>query len=342
MAAPRFSAISQPTDPSDEALLSWTDEPSWRETFVLTFEKLAEKPNHSESLLKHLFDSRVVKKSPAGKSSAMQLLAELIIDPYISLTAEIRMKMRQQCWLWAINSKDNFDAPFHFLFRTENIERTLLSEHSGELDKTWRAAGLTYSDLEKRALHLNLSGCVNLSDLKPVAKLLNLQKLILSECSNIKTLRPLASCKKLQSLSIAGCRKISDLAPLVKMKELQNLDIQGCTQIANISPLAKLKELRYLSLNAYKHDYLWPLAEARNLEDLVLNGAAGDIDLSPLSTLHNLRALHLHGFKGDVDTTPLVGLSTHLHICGAGSNKISFPPEFGGEKFRKTVRSDKR
>ena len=104
LAAPRFSAISQPTDPSDEALLSWTDEPSWRETFVLTFEKLAEKPNHSESLLKHLFDSRVVKKSPAGKSSAMQLLAwsqDAVSHTSTTVTTKTN-NFEIEPWMWIV------------------------------------------------------------------------------------------------------------------------------------------------------------------------------------------------------------------------------------------------
>ncbi len=329
LATPRFSAKTQ-TGPSDADLRTWANESPWRETFVLLFEKLAGKPEYSEALLKHLFDSRNEIESTESQATAMQLLAEVLIDPYISLTAETRKQMRRQCWLWAISLKNSSIELFDYDFLSRGIERTLLSEHSGDVSTAWKAAGLSSSDLENRAYRLDLSGCVTINDLKPLAKLISLNSLHLDGCSQLTTLRQLGNFKNLRTLTISGCSKIKELTPLRRFTELQILNIQGCKSITDISSIAKLKGLRNLALNRCANKkYLQPLVELQDLETLIIDGADGPVDLTPLSKLYKLRDLHLHDFQGKTDLSPLVGLVSNLrNLCAARSDNLIIPPEF--------------
>lgn len=338
LAAPRFTSMQQ-KDPSDEELLSWANEAAWRETFVLLFEKLADKPTHSEALLRYLFSDRFKSSQAAKQVTAMRLLAELIIDPYISLTAETRKQMRRQCWLWAFNYENCYVGPFNDL-PLGGITRPLITEHAGDLKKAWQAAGMSSGELESKALRLNLSGCTNTADLKPLLGLKELRILNLTGCTHISTLSPLAKLEKLEELSIAGCRKINNLVPLGRLTRLHNLNIQGCNRITDLVSIAKLKNLRVLSLNYCKsHTYLQPLAELDNLEILVIDGAKDPVDLTPLSQMRKLTELHLHEVHRATDLTPLVGLGKKLSVCTGSSNLLNVPAVFDEPRFRARVKT---
>jgi hypothetical protein len=73
-------------------------------------------------------------------------------------------------------------------------------------------------------LSLQLPWCLRLTNLAPLAALVNLQSLNINYC-NVSDLVPLAALVKLQSLNINGCGAVSDLAPLAAMGDMQSLNM---------------------------------------------------------------------------------------------------------------------
>ena len=292
LTASRFSPIQKNAEPTDEELREWANNTAWLETFILLFELLASKtPQESESLVEHLFANRFENDSAGSQSTAVQLLAEISIDHYVTLSAETRKRMRQRCWRWVFNiePRPEFIAspiPSDItagrtvldFFHTPAV-LTLLLEHKGDLTKAWRAGGISVAELKSKVQRLNLSWCTNLIDLKPLTALSN----------------------------------------------LRDLDITRCTSVADLGPLAEIKNLQALSLsNRADTAYLKPLSQLNNLRVLGIDGSDEAVDLSPLSELSNLVELHLHNFV-EVDLTPLSDQPKLKLLCTGGSQKVLLP-----------------
>ncbi|MCL2015230.1 MAG: leucine-rich repeat domain-containing protein [Defluviitaleaceae bacterium] len=125
------------------------------------------------------------------------------------------------------------------------------------------------------------------SDLTPLADLVNLQHLSLSGGSfgNIGDLTPIAGLTNLQTLYLTSLQ-ISDLTPLAGLTNLQILRLD-LNQISDLTPLAGLTNLQLLHLHSNQISDLTPLAGLTNLQGLNLNSNQID-DLTPLAGLTNL------------------------------------------------------
>ena len=302
LTASRFSPVQKNVEPTDEELHAWANNSNWVETFILLFELLAAKPpQESESLLEHLFGGRFENDEDTLQSTAVQLLAEISIDHYVTISAEARKRMRQRCWRWvfAIPPWSEFNKRFLFdsEFRQRNITmlgfrytpavRTLLLEYGGDLTKAWRAAGISAAELKNNVRTLNLSECINLIDLKPLTMLSNLR-----------------------DLDITGCTSVTDLEPLAEITNLQALSLSNRAYIGYLDPLSRLNNLMVLGINNFD--------EADHADD--------EVDLSPLRELRNLVELHLHGFSG-VDLTLLSDLPKLKIVCAGRAEKVVVPPK---------------
>ena len=141
---------------------------------------------------------------------------------------------------------------------------------------------------------LNLSNS-NISDISPLAGLVNLKKLELKH-NNIADLSPLASLTELTSLDLYD-NNISDLTALSELRNLVILRLPK-NNIVNITSLHEMEKLTEL--------ILWD----NNISDL-----------SPISNLIGLRELHL-GYNNIEDINPLAGL-INLKNLNLRMNKIS-------------------
>ena len=133
------------------------------------------------------------------------------------------------------------------------------------------------------------------SDLSPIAGLINLRGLILN--NNL----------------------VSDISPLKGLKNLYYLKFND-NQVSDLSPLAGLIDLEVLEFSKGDVSDLSPLAGLINLKDLRFN--EGNVsDLSPLAGLINLEGLRFH--EGNVSNiSPLAGL-VNLKIVSSWNSPLS-------------------
>ncbi len=102
-------------------------------------------------------------------------------------------------------------------------------------------------------------------------------------------LSPLAGLLNLQKLSCGDFTPVSDLSPLAGLLNLRHL---GChsTPVSDLSPLAGLLNLRHLGCHSTPVSDLSPLAGLLNLQELYCSNTPVS-DLSPLAGLLNLQKL---------------------------------------------------
>ena len=137
------------------------------------------------------------------------------------------------------------------------IARARIAEEAerrtGSLDLS--GLGLSSLPVELAALmHLessDLSRCIEISDLAPLAGLTALQSL---DCSNtqVTDLGPLAGLTALQSL-VCSNTQVTDLGPLAGLTALQSLDC-SYTQVTDLGPLAGLTALQSLACSRHAGD----------------------------------------------------------------------------------------
>ena len=94
--------------------------------------------------------------------------------------------------------------------------------------------------------HLAIGGN-ELSDLRPVAKLIHLEGLYAWSNRNLTDVSPLAHLVHLREIDMNGCRVV-DLSPLMKLKDLVRLNLRD-NRIADVSPLEDLNRLKELDID---------------------------------------------------------------------------------------------
>ena len=158
-----------------------------------------------------------------------------------------------------------------------------------------------------------------LSDISPVRGLTNLTNIEIDDMP-ISDLSPLAGLINLKKIHAAGI-PLSDLSPIVGLPKLEILYIPG-TEISDLTLLASFTGLTILNLgsNRIPISDISPLAGLTNLRWLIL-GNNEISDISPLAGLTNLTQLDLQVNKIS-DISPLVGL-TNLRWTTLDSNEIS-------------------
>jgi hypothetical protein len=174
-----------------------------------------------------------------------------------------------------------------------------------------RVSDLSFLVLESDEFEsLNLSHTL-VSDLRPLAHLLNLRSLELNG-TFVRDVGPLRHLKKLQTLAI-GMTLVSNVAPLANLESLQSLNLYR-TQVSDIAPLASLVNLQALSLGHAKISDVEPLASLVNLQTLDI-GNTQVSDIEPLASLVNLQTLSIYG-------TPIVSLEPVTVLAGLRSLDI--------------------
>ncbi|MYE88971.1 T9SS type A sorting domain-containing protein, partial [Candidatus Poribacteria bacterium] len=151
---------------------------------------------------------------------------------------------------------------------------------------------------------LRLNGNHNISDLSPLKGLTNLHYLHFFE-TLVSDLSPLAGLINLRGIRAWG-HSISDLSPLAGLTKLELVDFCG-GNISDLTPIAGLTGLTELYLAGEKISDIFPLARLTNLTRLgIANNAISDI--SPFAGLTNLKWLDIH--SNDLsDISPLAGLT---------------------------------
>ena len=85
-----------------------------------------------------------------------------------------------------------------------------------------------------------------LSDLRPVAKLIHLERLYAWDNRNLTDISPLANLTDLRYIDLNGC-KVSDITPLMNLEQLTSLKLRG-NRILDVSSLRHLVNLEELEI----------------------------------------------------------------------------------------------
>jgi len=81
-------AKGQKASPTDKQLHEWANQNTWLEVYVLLFELLAKKaPEDTEGFFRFLFADRFKAEESGTQTIAARLLAELVVDPFVNLSA---------------------------------------------------------------------------------------------------------------------------------------------------------------------------------------------------------------------------------------------------------------
>ena len=182
-------------------------------------------------------------------------------------------------------------------------------------------------------------GSNQVSDLSPIAGLINLRRLYLNN-NPVSDISPLRGLKNLTQLSlydtlvsdisiVGGFKNLtrlalegvltSDLSPVAGLVSMETLSFSN-ENISDLSPLTGLINLKRIFSWGNSISNLSPLARLTKLEHIDLCG--GNIsDLTPLANLTSLKELYLRNEKIS-DISPLVGL-TELKRLSLAENDIS-------------------
>ena len=123
----------------------------------------------------------------------------------------------------------------------------------------------------------------NVSDLSPIAGLINLKHISAGWGHSVSDLSFLAGLTKLEVISL-NAGKLSDLTPLAGLTNLKELHFQD-NDISDISPLAGLTGLTRMNLGSNNISDITPLAGLTNLKWLVIQGN----QISDISSLEGFR-----------------------------------------------------
>ncbi len=156
-----------------------------------------------------------------------------------------------------------------------------------------------------------------ITDLSPLANLIQLTKLELSQNYTINDILPLAYLTELRHLNLRS-NQIADISPLEDMTKLIYLNIMY-NPISDISMVANLNDLEELWLSHSPIGDISPLAELKQLS-LLWMSACQITDITSLANLKNLHKIYLDGNQIS-DISPLEGM-TQLEWLYLDENQI--------------------
>ena len=166
-----------------------------------------------------------------GSEAALDALESYAGDPQNTIVNEL------------LKAWDSFDREIY----AKRILSHLLRNHSTlNLERVSSIEGLQCADLTNLTV-LNLSGCVQLKDLAPLANLVNLTVLNFSGCVQLKDLAPLTSLVNLTVLNLSDCSRL-DTFNLTGLTNITELSLSGCFQLNHLD-LTGLVNLAVLNLS---------------------------------------------------------------------------------------------
>jgi len=193
-------------------------------------------------------------------------------------------------------------------------------------------AELSELECRKRITFFQHRNPENLTDLSPLAELVNLEVLYVKNnsqyCEAVVDISPLANMKRLRILTLHGFSKLEsctqmgpdiehvdlrmgyllkDISSLKNLTKLKSLNLAQCLDIRDITALAAMTELRSLELSVSNVSDISALSGKAKLKYLGLS-ATKVRDLDPISTLSGLEKLNLMSCRYISNLSPLANL----------------------------------
>ena len=259
LTASRFSLGTEKLEPTDKELREWANNETWQETLVLLFELLSDRKSkaETEAFLTHLFEDRLEGDPKGREATAAGLLAELVTNSFVSLSTNVRRKMRQQCWRWVFGLNE---PPGWHDSRANKTLRYLLAEADANLQHALKIAGITNQEI-RRVRKFSITVPSGTADLAALSKMHSLMHLFVAGAASFNV-NLLTELRNLQWLNLEACGSVSNLEPLAELKDLRCITLG---QSVNLAPLATLPKLRELHLHFQGAIDLTPIANCRNL-----------------------------------------------------------------------------
>ena len=182
----------------------------------------------------------------------------------------------------------NFYMYDYNLEDTENILDRLVNVKNVEINKCHYIYKIPeFINLIK----IDMSNCINLTDISNLSKSTKLKYLILDACINLKDISVLENLNNLEYVSIKHCNLIEELKYLRKVKRI-NISGSGIKKIEGLGD--ELIELTIDEISNFIED-ISELDKCINLETLNLCYCNNLRDISVVSKLHKLKKLDISG-----------------------------------------------
>ena len=136
----------------------------------------------------------------------------------------------------------------------------------------------------------------NVTNIKPLAKLKNLESLRISYGSKLEDINALSGLTELTSLKLSGMSSLKDISALSELTNIEVLELAGSGKLTDISPIGKLSELKDLHLSGLTRlEDISPIKECTGLTKLSVLECDRLEDFSSLGSLRELELLHISG-----------------------------------------------
>lgn len=166
--------------------------------------------------------------------------------------------------------------------------------------------------------HIDCSFNTELTDLKPLSKLIFLEEI---RCNDTK-ITSLEGIENLQNLKVLDCSNndnINSLSPLIELKSLEELYC-GNTMVKNLAPLKSLVNLRVLDVHYSTVNKLIVISELKSLERLDVSQNSPLFYLDGVEGLTNLVELNCSETRIS-DLTPIQTLK-YLEILNLSNTSV--------------------
>ncbi|KAG1657265.1 hypothetical protein FOA52_010836 [Chlamydomonas sp. UWO 241] len=209
---------------------------------------------------------------PRLKSLAVDLEDEIQLAEYQVLAAAAP-------WLTALMTLaapyEETDLPAEMaqmLAACTRLTSLRLCDQSCEDDGKALLQGIDAHSAATNLRSLNFTRCEAVSDLSPLASMVNLKSLTMDNtCAS--DLAPLSTLVNQVELDMGCSYLVSKLVPLSTLVNLHELSISECTDVSDLAPLSTMVSMQTL----------------RMCDDTAVS------DLTPLSTMVSLQTLDMHG-----------------------------------------------
>ena len=120
----------------------------------------------------------------------------------------------------------------------EKSKKTAETKKAPKTEKTDEKTDIAVDDKESKSLELDLEDKVSFEGIEIDQSITDLY---IRNPLNLTDIRALASLNNLQKLSLSDCYELTDISALASLNNLKELDLSSCHNLTDISALASLK-----------------------------------------------------------------------------------------------------
>lgn len=120
----------------------------------------------------------------------------------------------------------------------EKSKKTSETKKTPKTEKTDEKTDIAVDDKESKSLELDLEDKVSFEGIEIDQSITDLY---IRNPLNLTDIRALASLNNLQKLSLSDCYELTDISALASLNNLKELDLSSCHNLTDISALASLK-----------------------------------------------------------------------------------------------------